>query len=169
MNADYEYALLRLLAGEGDLARLEPSEVRESLRSELDSPNPNVSMFRDYANCDVWVAPTSGYDFDELPDLNETLLEDEADELSIEPEDRAEPRDEPRAPTPPASGPATQRQNCTFCGGELPSGRPVNFCPHCGNDLTQMPCAKCGETLDPKWRFCANCGAPAAGFDQKAN
>src|SRR5687768_8744585 len=42
MNADYEYALLRLLAGEGDLARLEPIEVQESLRAELESPNPNV-------------------------------------------------------------------------------------------------------------------------------
>jgi len=31
MNADYEYALLRLLAGEGDLARIEPREVREDL------------------------------------------------------------------------------------------------------------------------------------------
>ncbi len=55
LNADYEYALLQLLAGEGRLARIEPAEVREELRLELLSPNPNVGMFRQYAACDVFV------------------------------------------------------------------------------------------------------------------
>lgn len=56
MNADYEHALLRLLAGEGDFARIEPREVRDKLRMELDSPNPNVGVFRNYAACDVWIS-----------------------------------------------------------------------------------------------------------------
>lgn len=56
MNADYEHTLLRLLAGEGDLARIEPREVRDKLRLELDSPNPDVSLYRNYAACDVWVS-----------------------------------------------------------------------------------------------------------------
>lgn len=55
MNADYEHTLLRLLAGEGDLARIEPREVRDKLRLELESPNPDVGLFRNYAACDVWV------------------------------------------------------------------------------------------------------------------
>jgi Double zinc ribbon len=55
LNADYEFALLQLLAGEGKLARIEPPEVREELRLELLSPNPNVGMFRQYAACDVFV------------------------------------------------------------------------------------------------------------------
>lgn len=55
MNADYEHALLRLLAGEGDLARIEPREVRDKLRMELESPNPDVGLFRNYAACDVLV------------------------------------------------------------------------------------------------------------------
>jgi predicted RNA-binding Zn-ribbon protein involved in translation (DUF1610 family) len=37
------------------LARIEPPEVREELRLELLSPNPNVGMFRQYAACDVFV------------------------------------------------------------------------------------------------------------------
>ena len=56
MNADYEHTLLRLLSGEGELARLEPSEARGELRRELDSPNPNVGLFRKFAACDVWIA-----------------------------------------------------------------------------------------------------------------
>jgi hypothetical protein len=55
MNADYEYALLRLLAGEGNFARIEPVEAREALRLEIGSPNPNVTLYRKYAGCDVWV------------------------------------------------------------------------------------------------------------------
>jgi hypothetical protein len=56
MNADYEHTLLRLLAGEAELVRLDPSEAREELRQELESPNPNVGLFRKFAACDVWVA-----------------------------------------------------------------------------------------------------------------
>ena len=55
MNADYEHTLLRLLAGEDELARLEPEEAREELRAELETPNPNVGLFRKFAGCDVWV------------------------------------------------------------------------------------------------------------------
>jgi hypothetical protein len=60
MNADYEHTLLRLLAGEGDLARLEPVEARDELRDELNSPNPNVGLFRKFAACDVFVAVPRG-------------------------------------------------------------------------------------------------------------
>jgi hypothetical protein len=56
MNADYEHTLLRLLAGEGEYARLEPKEAREELRAELATPNPNVGLFRKFAGCDVWIA-----------------------------------------------------------------------------------------------------------------
>jgi hypothetical protein len=55
MNADYEHALLRLLAGEGGLLRLEPVRAREAIARELKSPNPNVSIYREYAGCDVYV------------------------------------------------------------------------------------------------------------------
>jgi hypothetical protein len=57
MNADYEHALLRLLAGEGEWLRLEPGTAREMIVRELKSPNPNVSIYREYAGCDVWVRP----------------------------------------------------------------------------------------------------------------
>jgi len=57
MNADYEHTLLRLLAGEHGLARLEPGEARDELHSELETPNPNVGLFRKFAACDVWVTP----------------------------------------------------------------------------------------------------------------
>jgi predicted RNA-binding Zn-ribbon protein involved in translation (DUF1610 family) len=156
MNADYEYALLRLLAGEGGLARLEPIEVRESLRNELESPNPNVALYRQYANCDVWVAPTF------TGDSPAGWTAEEPDDPDFEEDDDVSIVNQPPTAVPVMASPLPQQ--CAFCGGELPAGRLLNFCPFCGNDLAQRPCSNCGEFLVPMWKFCANCGAPAAGF-----
>jgi hypothetical protein len=75
MNADYEHTLLRLLAGEGELARIDPVEAGDELRDELRSPNPNVGMFRKFAGCDVWVTPAS----DALPPVTTFAFEPEAE------------------------------------------------------------------------------------------
>ena len=53
MNADYEHALLRLLAGEGDFLSIESKTARKEIREELDSPNPNTGLYRDFAAADV--------------------------------------------------------------------------------------------------------------------
>ena len=65
MNADYEHALMQLLAGEGGYARVEPVEVRDHLREELKSSNPNTGVYRHYAACDVVVTLPEGMDFTE--------------------------------------------------------------------------------------------------------
>ncbi|TFH66333.1 MAG: hypothetical protein E4G90_04100, partial [Gemmatimonadales bacterium] len=67
MNADYEYALLRLLAGEGDYLSIESSTARQEIREELDSPNPNTGLYRDFAAADVRLNPDM---------LDETLMEE---------------------------------------------------------------------------------------------
>ncbi|MDR0563298.1 MAG: zinc ribbon domain-containing protein, partial [Spirochaetaceae bacterium] len=36
-------------------------------------------------------------------------------------------------------------------------------CPHCGESLFspgELRCAKCGETLESRWKFCPMCGKP---------
>ena len=86
MNADYEHALLRLLAGEGELARIEPREVRDKLREELESPNPDVSLFRHYANCDVWVS-TDGRRIDMEADDHAIAASWEEEFLRVEAEE----------------------------------------------------------------------------------
>jgi hypothetical protein len=196
MNADYEFALLRLLAGDGDLARLEPPEIRTMLRKEAESPNPNVSLFRAYANCDVWISPPKDWVAEMVDELE---LESESGDVHFDfepeqegpqsgepieaydfvPDDTPEPQpQQPRKQEVPlpeiiSTGPAPTAgghpQHCAFCGGNLPATRLVNFCPHCGGDLTQQPCSSCGEILDSSWRFCVNCGTPAGRFDSQAN
>lgn len=85
LNADYEHTLLRLLAGEADLARLEPDEAREQLARELESPNPNVTLYRKYAACDVWLleppptAPAPSWLEEHLADEGREGVADEAE------------------------------------------------------------------------------------------
>lgn len=55
LNADYEHALLRLLAGERDLLRLEPADYREELHREVEATYPFVGLFRKFSAADVWV------------------------------------------------------------------------------------------------------------------
>jgi hypothetical protein len=197
MNADYEHALLRLLAGEGDFARIEPREVRDKLRLELESPNPDVGLYRSYAACDVWVnvgetalaneaSETSDWESEFVgptttsprsvarppaeiqPEAaDEELADLYTDDDPPEAEDVAAPHARPAFQM--ASESASQSQSrkeaepdddsCIVCGGDLPAGRMVNFCPFCGADQSQQPCPTCGEMLEPLWRFCVSCGS----------
>jgi hypothetical protein len=210
MNADYEHALLRLLAGEGEWLQLEPATAREIIVRELKSPNPNVSIYREYAGCDVWVRPpadaasgraptaddVAGYDLSWLETLDEDeapapfafaeLVQDEEEEAAPTSQaaadtapKQAEPvvappvREQPAAPQPVQREPARggtagvpdrgAAVRCAFCDSELPSKRPVRFCPWCGGDQSMQPCGSCGEALEAGWSFCVACGASAAG------
>jgi len=49
-------------------------------------------------------------------------------------------------------------ETCPHCKGELPAGRQINFCPHCGQDLTVQHCPACGSELEHEWKFCVTCG-----------
>ena len=51
--------------------------------------------------------------------------------------------------------------SCRYCAGELPEGRNITFCPHCGQNLTVANCPACGTELDVGWKFCTTCGRAA--------
>ena len=57
MNGDYEDALLRLLAGAGDLVVLESEDARAKILRELQSKNPNTGLFREFAGAGVHLNP----------------------------------------------------------------------------------------------------------------
>jgi hypothetical protein len=48
---------------------------------------------------------------------------------------------------------------CGFCGGSLPMGRSVNFCPFCGQNQVLTQCPNCQAEVEIGWRHCVNCGA----------
>jgi len=57
----------------------------------------------------------------------------------------------------PAAG-----EHCRSCDELLPAGRPITFCPHCGQNLTTMNCQGCGSELELDWKFCPACGRRTA-------
>lgn len=69
------------------------------------------------------------------------------------------------SPTPPSipvsrSAPvrAGEGDRCRYCGGVLPEGRGVVFCPNCGHNLTVQHCPACNTELEVGWKFCITCG-----------
>jgi hypothetical protein len=174
MNADYEHALTRLLAGLDGLTLLEPAKARERLEKELDSPNPDVGMYREFAACEVTLNPsTTGADW----------VREQLEEPEDEPAQHAAPdwtalaELDPVAPAEQTVGAADpgrtaettspevkspEHATCSFCASALPPMRNLRFCPFCGGDQSVRPCAGCGEALEPDWAFCVACGTPVA-------
>jgi hypothetical protein len=66
----------------------------------------------------------------------------------------------PAAPASTTTSESTQR-GCAHCGGRLPDGRVVTFCPYCGLDLTKRQCPACSTELEMRWQFCVTCGRGA--------
>lgn len=178
MNADYEDALLRLLAGEGDYLSLDSGAALRGIREELESTNPNTGLYREYAAVDVRLNP------DRLATGGEAAVEAVA--ISVEdlaPAPLAEPlapepaREEPAptlelaTPVPTFETPTTQdpvtesegdSERCRWCRADLPSRGNLHYCPFCGMDVNLRPCQSCGEELEPGWRFCISCGSEVA-------
>jgi predicted RNA-binding Zn-ribbon protein involved in translation (DUF1610 family) len=152
-SEDYELVLMRFCAGEGGFARTGPDEVRDEFVRELASPNPNLTIVQQHENAVIHLDPKAvAKALDPSPDLAYAPLEDR--------------RRSVKAGPPPASkdnrvdgGNVVSR--CSRCGDALPAGRVVKFCPQCGQDLTRIRCPECSTELEPAWRHCVNCGAPA--------
>jgi hypothetical protein len=73
----------------------------------------------------------------------------------------------PSKSTPPAAAATSPSKTadaagdaaaCRYCGGSLPHGKNIVFCPYCGHDLTVQHCPACNTELEIGWRFCITCG-----------
>jgi hypothetical protein len=170
-NQDYEIAMTRLLSGERDYLLTDQS-MRDKLKSELESPHMDPGAFREFANARVSLAP-------EALRRIRALTATEGQEETSTPKATSASWSAPLAPSPapapvaePASPPAETPasapiatpssfvvpEGCRFCGGTLPEGRNVIYCPHCGNNLSISRCPACGSELEKGWKFCTTCG-----------
>ena len=61
-------------------------------------------------------------------------------------------------PVAPRPSPTVIGGPCRYCGHALPEGRPVTFCPHCGQNVTVRLCPACSTELEVGWHFCITCG-----------
>jgi len=163
-HQDYEMTVLRLLAGERGYARLEPADVQEALQREAASSNPDTGLFRSFPDSQVLVNRIAA----------ERFLKGERAYAPVQPPASADavPPDEVRADDESGSTSAfaldesdARAPQCAYCGGTLPAGRKVNFCPHCGQPPSgELRCPACGSEVDVGWGYCVSCGRPT-GFE----
>jgi hypothetical protein len=148
-NQDYEAAVTRLLAGEKGYVRADKA-MQDRLKKELESPHADVGAFRDFAETRISLAPEA------IEKLGVALPSQNAGGYAGQGNGNG-------AQSTSFAGLSTVQlaEGCKFCGGTLPEGRPVTYCPHCGQNLAAKHCAGCGAELDPLWKFCINCGKKA--------
>jgi len=195
-SEDYEMAVLRLLAGEGGYAVVQPDDAAQALAREVASANPDTALFHQYGTATVHLdpehvaramgrpaapppaAPREGPapPDEEAAPSDEPAPPDDGSVVSIFARTaEGEPRDSGEAQLPftleeeppPGARPATRTRasgsGCAYCGGELPVGRVVLFCPHCGQNVGVVHCPTCGSELDVGWQFCITCGQKVSG------
>ena len=177
MHADYEHALIRFLAGEGGYARLDPETAADELGIEAESSDPDLSLYRKFAACDVRLS---------LPQPSGRLASDDAprpvppapppiSELAARAVEAARAAavvaDEPPRPAPPPP-PATPAPSIapsieeTLRALETDVGASRGAAPRPpaarkGSQPRSTPrCAFCGQHLpgDRDVRFCPHCG-----------
>jgi len=172
---EYELTLMRLLSGAGGMLEGDP-EMQEALRKELESTNPDLSIFRAWGTSTVSVSmaavraldsqtpvrnPSPGAPTRQAEIAGRATLELPASSVT------ATMMTSTQLVTPPDSMPAAagvptaphvHGTVCRYCGGELPDGREAHFCPHCGQNLSVKQCPACSTELEVEWTFCITCG-----------
>lgn len=151
-NQDYEAAVTRLLSGEKGYIRSDQA-MQDRLKKEISSPHADVGAFRDYAETRISLAP------DALEKLGVAVPAQNSGGYATGRSGNGDSGDSTSFTV--AGALATDIESCNFCGGTLPEGRKVVYCPHCGQNLSAKHCAGCGAELDPVWKFCVNCGRKA--------
>lgn len=148
---DYELALLRLLAGERGYLDA-PATVRGHCADELLNPSPDVAVYKAYTAESVTLRAAPAI----------TLA------APVRPSTSAvapPPLPEPDVPVPTARSLTAEELDgrCRYCSKDLPPGRKLVFCPHCGQNLTTLRCPACSTELELGWKFCVTCGRGLAG------
>jgi len=175
-NQDYELALLELLSGARGYLVVE-DRMKQVLGDSLKSASPDPVLIREFGTARVSLAPDALRQLDgegqpaaSSPAAASAPTADVAT-IATAPTGTATVAPPARSAGTTASAPATSTrrpsrpinvpsggEECPHCKGELPAGRPINFCPHCGQDLTMRHCPACGSELEHEWKFCVTCG-----------
>jgi hypothetical protein len=173
-NQDYELTLLELLSGAHGYLVVD-DRMRDTLAAQLAAAEPDVSLIRKFAAEHVAFAPEALHRLEadaratgaqavvrgstpQRPHTGPTRTGSGA--MPAIPPTAGLPNETHSRRTPPPVDVASG-ELCGFCKGELPAGRQISFCPHCGQDLTLMHCPACGGELERGWKFCVTCGRTA--------
>ncbi len=163
----YEQTVLRLLAGERGYLSAEPG-LQEACRRALQMASPTVSLVRTWAGSTLTLRGTA------LTLGSERMASGSVSDRHPTSHSGATVSNTVHAVTQPhLSSVGTSRDTdvsatesnitcaCHFCGGALPTGRNLTYCPFCGLNLTVRHCPACSTELERTWRFCVCCGRQA--------
>ena len=139
---DYDTVLLRLVAEERGYVRTMPATSAALARDELGQSNPDLGVLDSIADSTIQVTSLAAG----------KVVDDGA--------------------PPAAAGPtkasgqtmanSSEARTCKFCSGALPQRRTATFCPHCGERLIPLTCARCDSEVETSWKHCITCGAPVS-------
>jgi hypothetical protein len=144
--------------------RFNPERVREALGQATEEIAASHAAERaPESGLDFSAAATGapGVEFEGLP--TEPGLSGAGDEGEVDRAALPFALDEEPAEVKPVT-PRAASAPCAYCGGQLPVGRAVIFCPHCGQNVGIVHCPACGTELDVGWRFCITCGRQMASL-----
>lgn len=147
-NQEYELILMELLTGARGYLDVD-ERLRDGLGRELMAASPEPSKVRDYADAHVTInsaalAAVGGQAPLVRPSAAMALRE-------------ATVRASGGIPVDPNAA-SSGAPRCRYCGSDLPMGRPLHFCPSCGQNLQVKNCPACGSEIEAGWKFCVACG-----------
>ena len=170
-NDDYLHAMMRLLSGERGLVFADET-IQDDLAAELKSPNPDLTVLRTYAQTKVRLATAEAQRVlgaDHKVDLRPPTPATPTPVISARPvrpptaaAPEVAPEVAPIAEAPSARTSAPGVGGCPYCNQPLPDGRPLKFCPSCGQNLLIRRCSGCSAEIESGWKFCVTCGRSAA-------
>jgi Double zinc ribbon len=189
-NDDYEVTLTELVSGARDYLIVEDT-MRETLGAALAAVNPDPASFKQFASSMVALSPSALRSLDVgLDEGTASAPPPPPPPPPVRPVAPPAMKTAPPPQVPPPTPPATPVQlpsaaiptpttttktsggvrvvvpqagdRCRSCSEPLPVGRPITFCPHCGQNVTTLNCPACGSELELGWKFCPSCGRPAA-------
>ena len=191
-NSHYEELVMHLVAGERGYL-VADDDVRTALQRELRSANPDEAVVKRFAERRVTLSHTaralesitpvstpttpSAPAMPAAPTMSATPAASSPATSSsptpaMPPSPAVPPSKAPKPDVPQRHSPAPPVRSttasevggsCRYCGGTLPDGRRLTFCPHCGQDLTIQQCPACGTELEIGWKFCTTCGRSVSG------
>ncbi len=151
----------------------------DALRDAMLRPTPEatraVSILSPSDQAEISARPTEAVDTPDEPPVMKATAPQPVPQRPAPAQPEAPEASAPARPAPPppsvqlpnmpvaraVPAPARRGQGCRYCGGELPDGRTVVFCPSCGHNLTVKHCAACNSELEVDWKFCITCGRSA--------
>jgi hypothetical protein len=144
-NQEYELVLMELLTGARGYLDVD-DRLRDELGKELVAASPEPSRVREFADAQVSVNAAAQM---KVPATATPTT--------------GQPLEQARSPAGVAASAAESADvsdglPCRYCGGILPLGRAMNYCPHCGQNLQVLNCPACGAEVEAGWKFCVSCG-----------